>query len=44
MWKILLCIGIVFYASIMIHFCIEIWQAYDIKEEKSTPIYIKKEL
>lgn len=30
--------------SILIHITLTLWQAYPIEEEKSTPIYIIKEL
>ena len=42
--KIICCLGIVLYVSIIIHFIIEIWQEFPLKEESSTPLYITKEL
>lgn len=42
--KILACFIIVFYLSKIIDFSAKIWQALPIKEERSTPIYITKEI
>ena len=41
--SIALCIVIVAYFSLMMHMGILIWQASPLKEEKSVPLYIKKE-
>lgn len=36
-------VAVVFF-SICAHLALSLWQAFPIKEEKSTPIYITKEL
>lgn len=42
--NILILFLIVFYLSKLIDFGVELWQALPIKEEKSIPIYITKEI
>lgn len=43
-FNILICYLTVFYLSKIIDFSVKIWQALPIKEERSTPIYITKEI
>lgn len=42
--KILICLIVVFYISHIINFGVKVWQALPIEEERSTPIYITKEI
>lgn len=42
--NILICITIVFYFSQIMNILINLWQSTEIKEEKSTPLYITKKV
>ena len=42
--RIIATIVIVSYLSICIHIALSLWQAFPIKEEPSTPIYITKKI
>ena len=42
--KIFITLIVVFNFSFIMHLIIEIWQFMPVKEEKSTPIYITKEI
>ena len=37
-------LGFLFICCGFLHFIIELWQALPLKEEKSTPVYITKEI
>lgn len=41
---ILICLVVVFYISHIINFGVKVWQVLPIEEEKSTPIYITKDI
>jgi len=43
-FNILICFLIIFYLSKLLDFSIKLWQVLPIKEEKSVPIYITKEI
>ena len=40
--KIIACFMVVFYISHIVNFIVNLWQHTELKEEKSTPIYITK--
>lgn len=44
MAAILFCIAIICWISVIFDIAIQMWQTFPIKEEKSVPIYITKEL
>lgn len=44
MLKIIICIITAFYCSKILNIGINLWQSLPLKEEKSTPIYIVKEI
>lgn len=42
--RILVTIIVVCFCSIIIHISLSLWEMFPIKEERSTPIYITKEI
>lgn len=42
--KILFTLSIVCWFSFLVHVGLSLWEVFPIKEERSTPIYISKEL
>jgi len=44
LFKIFILLVIIFTSSSLLHLIIELWQLSPLKEEKSVPIYITKEI
>jgi len=44
MVAVCICIFTVFYASKIINYAIDLWQTMPIKEERSHPLYISKDI